>query len=55
MKKEAYIKPTMQVVLLQHQGHLLAGSPLNNVSSNLDSEDELLIGETPVGEGFRGR
>ncbi len=33
MKKQAYQKPAMRVVKIQHQQHLLAGS-IENVNSN---------------------
>ena len=35
MKKE-YTKPTMTVVALKHQSHILAGSPYGDQSSPLD-------------------
>ena len=38
MKKE-YMKPTMRVVKIQHQHHLLAGSPYDSVSTPLDTYD----------------
>jgi hypothetical protein len=42
------MKPAMQVVLLQHQTHLLTASGLNSADTNLDDEDELEIDDTPV-------
>ena len=44
--KKTYLKPTMQVVHLQHQHQLLAGS-LASTSTNLDSVEELVIEDTP--------
>lgn len=37
MIKKDYQKPTMKIVLLQHQSHLLTGS-VQSLSSNLDDE-----------------
>jgi len=39
MKKQ-YMKPTMQVVKIQHQHHLLAGSPYDDIKSPLDTYDD---------------
>jgi len=44
--KKTYLKPTMQVVHLQHQHQLLAGS-LTSTSTTLDPEDDLGIDDTP--------
>ena len=44
--KKTYLKPTMQVVYLQHQHQLLAGS-LTSTNTNLDKEEELEIDDTP--------
>ena len=44
--KKTYLKPTMQVVYLQYQHQLLAGS-LTSTSTNLDQEEELEIDDTP--------
>ena len=44
--KKTYLKPTMQVVHLQHQHQLLAGS-LTSTSTNLDPVEELVIEDTP--------
>lgn len=54
MKKQ-YMKPTMSVVKLQHRNCLLMGSPLDSTNTNLDPEDDIDIGDTPVGDGFWGR
>lgn len=47
MKKE-YIKPRLQVVLLQHRCHIMGSSPFHSLDSNLnkndDSIDDLLWG-----------
>lgn len=40
MKKKAYMKPTMRVVLLQHRTMLLSGSPVRSVSTNMTDEDD---------------
>jgi len=57
--KKIYFKPTMQVVTLQHQHHLLAGSRPNSIKSNLydeDEEDEMYIDdEEEAGSDFWGR
>ena len=42
MKKQ-YMKPTMQVVMLQHQHQLLAGGPYDSVSKPLDTYDDDVI------------
>ena len=39
MKRKDYQKPTMEIVQLQHQTHLLAGSDMN-VRSTMDTEWE---------------
>lgn len=44
--KKIYLKPAMQVVHLQHQHQLLAGS-LRDTRTNLDPEDDLEIDNTP--------
>ena len=44
--KKTYLKPTMQVVHLQHQHQLLAGS-LTSTSTNLDPVEELEIEDRP--------
>ncbi len=44
--KKTYLKPDMQVVQLQHQHQLLAGS-LTSTRTNLDPEDDLEIDNTP--------
>ena len=52
MNKKHYQKPAMQVVMLQHQQTLLAGS-VRTLSTNLDTEDE--IEYTGNGWGGSGR
>lgn len=42
MIKKEYMKPTMRVVKVQHQSHILAGSLRSLKSSGLDSENDLL-------------
>lgn len=41
MIKKEYMKPTMRVVKVQHQSHILAGSLQSVKSSGLDSENDL--------------
>ena len=41
MIKKEYMKPTMRVVKVQHQSHILAGSLRSVKSSGLDNEDDL--------------
>lgn len=53
--KKIYFRPTMQVVTLQHQHHLLAGSPLDLINSNLNDEDEMYIDDEEAGSDFWGR
>ena len=40
MKKKDYEKPTMQVVQLQHQTHLLAGSGVQSMRSGYGEAQE---------------
>lgn len=55
MKRE-YMKPTMNVVKLQHQHQLLAGSnPTSVQTTGLDDGDDFTIDDTPAGDGFWGR
>ena len=51
MKKE-YMKPTMKVVQLRRRTLLLQASV---ASTNLTTEDALIIDDTPAGNGFWGR
>lgn len=54
--KKIYFRPTMQVVTLQHQHHLLAGSRFASINSNLDDEeDEMSIDDEEAGSNFWGR
>ena len=39
MKKE-YIQPTMRVVALKHQTHILAGSPYDGLQSPVSTYDD---------------
>lgn len=41
MIKKEYMKPTMWVVKVQHQSHILAGSLRSVKPSGLDSESDL--------------
>lgn len=54
MIKKDYMKPTMQVVKVQHQNHILAGSLRNVKSSGLDSEDDLLYEDYEGSGGDQG-
>jgi len=47
--KKTYLKPDMQIVQLQHQHQLLAGSPLDSVNTNLNEQDNFEIDDTPQG------
>ena len=54
--KKIYFRPTMQVVTLQHQHHLLANSRPDLINSNLNDEDEMYIDEEEeAGSDFWGR
>lgn len=48
------MKPTVNVVVMQHRAVLLNGSPLNAIDSNL-SDDAFSISDDSAGEGFWGR
>ena len=54
MKRE-YMKPTMNVVELQHQHQLLAGSITGVQTTDLGDGDGFTIDDTPAGDGFWGR
>ena len=47
-----YMKPTMKVVKVQHQSHLLAGSLESVKSDGLDAEDDLLYDDTSGDQGY---
>ena len=50
------MKPTVSVVELQHKCQILAGSDLVGATdSNLDSEDNFVIDDEKVSDGFWGR
>ena len=51
--KKKYMKPTVDVVLLQHKPMLLQASQVT--TTNLDPEDEIDIITNPAGTGFFGR
>ena len=55
MRKKEYMKPSVNVVVMQHQAVLLNGSPLNAIDSNLSEDDAFSISDDPAGEGFEGR
>ena len=50
MKKQ-YEKPEQCVVMLQHRTTLLTSSLLDKTSTNLDPEDELILGGGGNGQG----
>ena len=49
------LKPTVRVVELRHRTSLLAGSLLDRTSTNLGSDDDIIIEDTPIGDGSWGR
>lgn len=53
MIKKEYMKPTMQVVKVQHQSHILAGSLQSVKSSGLDSENDLLYDDSEGTGGYQ--
>jgi len=71
MKKQTYQKPAMQVVMLQHQQHLLSGSGkgyevigtdqpnlpagARQYNGGIDWDDDFIIDDTPVDDDFWGR
>ena len=54
MIKKEYMKPTMRVVKVQHQSHILAGSLRSVKSSGLDDEDDLLYDDFEGNGGNHG-
>ena len=54
MIKKEYMKPTMRVVKVQHQSHILAGSLQSVKSSGLDSENDLLYDDSDGNGGDQG-
>lgn len=53
MIKKGYMKPTMQVVKVQHQSHILAGSLQSVKSSGLGGENDLEL-DLEGGGGSQG-
>ena len=53
MKKE-YLKPTIQVVLLDYQAQLLTVSRIENIGFEGELDD-IILGEYLVGDGFDAR
>ncbi len=45
--KKTYLKPTIQVVRLPHQHQLLVGTNPRSINTNLDTEEDLEIEDTP--------
>ena len=41
--KTIYQKPNTKIVLLQHQAHILAGSPVGIVNTNLTGTDAITV------------
>jgi hypothetical protein len=54
MIKKEYMKPTMRVVKVQHQSHILAGSLRSVESSGLDSENDLQYDDFEGNGGNQG-
>ena len=54
MIKKEYMKPTMRVVKVQHQSHILAGSLRSVKSSGLDDEDDLQYDDLEGNGGDQG-
>ena len=54
MIKKEYMKPTMRVVKVQHQSHILAGSLRSVKSSGLDDEDDLQYDDFEGSGGDQG-
>jgi hypothetical protein len=53
--KKKYIKPTMEVVQLQHKTMLLSGSPADQSNNNADIKEEITTGSgTGRARGFDG-
>ena len=46
MIKKNYMKPTMKVVEIKYQSHILAGSGKSVKTSGLDDEDDLLLDDS---------
>ena len=46
MNKKAYLKPEMQVVLIQHTGMLMTSGPetVNSLKSNMSQDDGIDLG-----------
>lgn len=54
MIKKEYMKPTMRVVKVQHQCHILAGSLRSVESSGLDSKNDLQYDDFDGNGGDQG-
>jgi len=54
MIKKEYMKPTMRVVKVQHQSHILAGSLRSVKSTGLDDEDDLQYDDVEGNGGDQG-
>jgi hypothetical protein len=54
MIKKEYMKPTMRVVKVQHQSHILAGSLRSVKPRGLDSEDDLQYDDFEGNGGDQG-
>ena len=52
MIKKDYMKPTMNVVELRHQSHILAGSLTSVKSSGLDTADDLEYDNSGGDQGY---
>ena len=54
MRKQTYIKPTMEILTIQEQEYLMAGS-LTDTTTNLGTGDDIDLQDDEVGDGFWGR
>ena len=51
MKKREYMKPTVRVVQLHHQCHILAGSDFSTIGTNLEDDEDFIYGGGGSGPG----
>ena len=54
MNKKAYLKPEMQVVLIQHTGMLMISGQetVNGLESNMSQDDGIELGGSDAGLGY---
>ena len=53
--KKIYLKPIMQIVQMQHLCHLLAGSDISSIITNLDEDNIEIEPDEDVGNAFWAR